>query len=101
MMLLDNGFCKTTFECHCFDASFISFVELVTSFWSFLTLDTVKRRALPLWIREALEKREKEKQKEIAKQQEVVSTSESSETTEVQEETDKTSLKQKSNKKVS
>ena len=33
-------------------------------------LDPVKRKAIPLWIREALEKREKQKQREFAKQQE-------------------------------
>ena len=33
-------------------------------------LDTVKRKAIPQWIREALEKREKDKQKEFAKQHE-------------------------------
>ena len=32
--------------------------------------DIVKRKAIPLWIREALEKREKQKQKEMAKQEE-------------------------------
>ncbi len=36
-------------------------------------LETVKRKAIPQWIREALEKREKEKQKELAKQQEEAS----------------------------
>ena len=30
----------------------------------------MKRKAIPQWIREALEKREKQKQKELAKQQE-------------------------------
>ena len=30
----------------------------------------MKRKAIPQWIREALEKREKEKQRELAKQQE-------------------------------
>ena len=30
----------------------------------------MKRKAIPLWIREALEKREKQKQREFAKQQE-------------------------------
>ena len=37
-------------------------------------LETVKRKAIPQWIREALEKREKQKQKELAKQQEETST---------------------------
>ena len=36
-------------------------------------LETVKRKAIPQWIREALEKREKQKQKELAKQQEETS----------------------------
>ena len=30
----------------------------------------MKRKAIPQWIREALEKREKQKQRELAKQQE-------------------------------
>ena len=34
----------------------------------------MKRKAIPQWIREALEKREKQKQKELAKQQEETST---------------------------
>ena len=42
---------------------------LSSHFYFLLILDAAKRRALPLWIREGLEKMEREKQKQLEKEQ--------------------------------
>lgn len=62
-----NDLINASYQIHHFEAH-----EFPLDSNLFPLLDPVKRKAIPQWIREALEKREKEKQKELAKQQDEI-----------------------------